>query len=191
MTVVLSKATEIQLQLTDKRFDEWLLDDVFHLRWWALTLLFAIDVYLWWKVVDKSRLSEIILFAAITSVMILALDELGEELTLWDYPTDFFPLFPPVASVDLAALPFLYALIYQIFGKWKGYIIVSIIMSAFSCFVFEPIFLWLGMYQTITWKTYYGLPLYFAIAIIAKAALGMIKAINKKSRANLLTDDNL
>jgi hypothetical protein len=34
------------------------------------------------------------------------------------------------------------------------------VMAVFACFVFEPIFLWLGMYKTITWKVYYGLPLY-------------------------------
>jgi hypothetical protein len=187
MTAVLTKAAELQIQLTDQRFDEWLLEDVFHIRWWALPLLFIIDICVWWKVIDKSRLNEIILFAAITSIMILALDELGEELTLWDYPTDVFPLFPPVAAINLSCLPSFYAILYQFFSKWKGYVIASVLMAAFSCFVFEPIFIGLGMYQLLTWKPYYGFPLYFAIGIITKALLGMIKAINKKNSSPACT----
>jgi hypothetical protein len=80
--------------LTLTRFEEWLRSDLFHLRWWVIVLLFALDILPLWKYVDKARLREIVFFSAVTAVMILILDELGEELTLWYYPTDVFPLFP-------------------------------------------------------------------------------------------------
>jgi len=108
------------------------------------------------------------------------LDEWGEELALWDYPVKIFPLFPPISAIDLASLPFLYSLIYQYFSTWKSYTIASIIMSVISCFVMEPLFILSGIYQVITWKTYYGLPLYFAIAICSKFILVQIKKIESK-----------
>lgn len=173
---------ELQSKLTHLRFDEWLDADVFHVRWWILLILFAVDIWLWWLLADKKRLPEIVLFAAITSVMILILDEVGEEMTLWDYPTDVFPLFPPIASIDLACLPFLYALIYQYFKTWKSFVVLSAVMSLVSCFVFEPIFVWLKLYQMLNWKSWYGLPLYFAIGVLAKAILSLIDAVMDKER---------
>jgi uncharacterized membrane protein YagU involved in acid resistance len=174
---------DLQWKLTTTRFKEWVSDDVFRLKWWGLLAIFILSILVWWKLVDKSRLTELILFAGIVTIIILALDELGEELTLWDYPVEIFPLFPPIASIDLASLPLVYSLIYQYFKTWKSYTIASIIMSILSCFVLEPLFVLSGIYQMITWKSYYGLPLYFAIAIFAKIVLIKILAINSKQKS--------
>jgi hypothetical protein len=168
------------MKLTSIRFDEWVKNEVFQFKWWLLLVIFLVSVFVWWKTVDKSRLNELIVYAAIVSIMILVLDELGEELTLWDYPIAIVPLFPPIAAIDLASLPFVYSLIYQHFKKWKSFTIASIVMSIISCFVLEPLFVLSGIYQMITWKSYYGLPLYFGIAMIAKAALTKIYAIKSK-----------
>jgi hypothetical protein len=173
-------AVDIQWQLTCTRFDEWINNDLFHYRWWVLLALFILCEYLWWKTVDKSRLNEIILYAAFVTIMILALDELGTELTLWYYPINIFPLFPPIAAIDLSCLPLVYSLIYQYFRTWKSFIIASIIMSIISCFVLEPIFVWSGIYKMITWKSYYGLPIYFSIALCAKCAVVKIYSIESK-----------
>ena len=158
----------IQWQLVCTRFDEWLKNDLFHFYWWLLLLLFILSIFIWWKKVDKSRLTEIVIFMGIVCIMILVLDELGEELALWDYPVDVFPLFPPISAINLASLPIFYAFIFQYFKTWKSFIIASLIMSIVSCFVLEPIFVLTGVYQMITWKSYYGLPLYFLIGVIAR-----------------------
>ena len=177
----MQNALDLQLQLTKLRFDEWLSGDIFHPRWWILSLLFILDVWAWWKIANKSRLPEIILCAAVTAVMILVFDEIGEELTLWNYPTDVFPLFPPIASIDLACLPLLYSLTYQFFTKWKSFIIASTVLSALSCFVFEPIFVWIKMYQMLQWKSWYGLPLYFTIGLLGKAAVSLALRIERRA----------
>jgi hypothetical protein len=112
--------------------------------------------------------------------MILILDEVGEELALWDYPVDIFPLFPPISAINLSCLPFLYSLVYQFFGTWKSFLIASAVMALFSCFIFEPLFALAGMYQLLAWKSYYGLPLYFAIGVGAKAFLSLAKRVESK-----------
>lgn len=172
---------DLQWKLTMSRFEEWLKEELFHFKWWILLAVFILSIFIWWKSIDKSRLSELVLFAGIVCIFILILDEWGEELALWDYPVKIFPLFPPISAIDLASLPFLYSLIYQYFSTWKSYTIASIIMSVLSCFVMEPLFILSGIYQVITWKTYYGLPLYFAIAICSKSILAQIKKIESKT----------
>jgi hypothetical protein len=174
------KAVEIQWHLTCVRFDVWMKEDVFRLRWWFLLILFVIFSYVWWKSVDKSRLFEIVLYMTLISIFALILDELGEELCLWDYPTDIFPLFPPISAVNLACMPIVYALVYQYFNTWKKFIIASILIAAIFSFILEPILVLLGLYQPLTWKYYYGFPIYFALALIAKAVVIGLYSIKER-----------
>src|SRR5690349_4754585 len=120
--------SKVQWQLTSTRFDQWIKDDVFRLNWWLLLGLFIACSYTWWKTVDKSRLSEILLYVGLIIIVIIALDELGEELTLWDYSDDLFPLFPPITAVNLSSLPLIYSLLYQHFKTWNRFIVASIVM---------------------------------------------------------------
>lgn len=159
---------EIQKHLTSLRIEEWLREDLFHFRWWFLLSLFIVSVFIWWKMVDKRRLHEITLYAMLTTLMTLILDEFGEELTLWDYPTDIIPIFPPLTAVDLASLPTIYSLIYQYFGTWKSFIWATIVMAAIFSFVFEPILVLGKFYHLIKWKYYYGFPIYTALAIFIR-----------------------
>lgn len=161
-------AQELQWLLTTTRIDEWLRNDVFGFRWWLLLGVFAVSVYAWLRMADKSRLSEIGMFAVLVGIITLVLDELGVEMTLWDYPTDLIPLFPPLTAIDLASLPMVYSLIFQRFGTWKSFIMATIFMAALFCFVLEPIFVWVGVYQTLTWKYQYGFPIYITMAIVIR-----------------------
>jgi hypothetical protein len=174
------RGAAVQWQLTSARFEEWAKTDLFRFKWWLLLVIFIFSLLVWWKTVDKSRFNEIMLFATFVSIMILVFDEMGEEMTLWDYGADIFPLFPPIAAINLACLPFVYSLIYQYFKTWKSFTIASIIMSVVACFILEPLFVLSGIYQMITWKSYYGLPLYFGIAVCARAASVKIYSIESK-----------
>lgn len=177
----ISPSVDLQQKLLSVRFEEWLNNDVFHFRWFAMIVLFITSVYFWWKLVDKSRLNEILLYTLIITIIIIILDELGEELTLWDYTTDLFPLFPPITAINLASMPGVYSLLYQCFTKWKGFIIATIIMGLVFCFVFEPIFVWLGVYQLLKWKSYYGFPIYTGMALISKVVVNKIYSISQKT----------
>lgn len=181
MEILLLTDVEVQWQLTCARFDEWLGNDVFRFKWWLMLVLFISTAYFWWKIVDKSRLNEIILYAALITLIVILLDELGEELTLWNYTTDLFPLFPPITAVDLACLPVVYSIIYQYCRTWKSFTIATLVMAIIICFVLEPIFVWIGVYQMLEWKSIYGFPIYTSMAIITKAVVNKIYLISLKS----------
>lgn len=177
-------ATDIELQklLTAIRIDEWLREDLFHFRWWFLLGLFIFSILGWWKLVDKRRLPEVSLYAALTTFVTLAMDEYGEELARWDYPTDVFPIFPPLTAIDLASLPMIYSLIYQYFGGWKTFMKATIVMAAIFSFVFEPILVWGGFYQLLKWKYYYGFPIYIIMALLIRWIVVTIYDIAQKAK---------
>lgn len=173
---------DIQRQLTSLRINEWLQKELFHFRWWFLLIIFCLFLFIWWKLLDKSKLFEISLYTVLITIIILVLDEIGEELTLWDYPTNIIPIFPPMSAIDLSCLPIVYSLIYQYFKTWKSFITATIIMSLTSCFILEPFFVWTGVYQVIKWKFYYGFPIYAVMAIGSKALINKIYAIKEKNK---------
>lgn len=163
-----SPTVEDQWELTTLRVHEWVQDELFSVGWWLLLALFLLNVYLSWKIADKKRFGETALFTAVVVICIIVLDELGEELVLWYYPVDIIPLFPPASAVNVSCLPFVYGLLFRIAKPWKRFLAVLAVMSVISCFVLEPIFVWANLYRKLDWKSWYGLPIYFAIGVVSK-----------------------
>jgi hypothetical protein len=169
-----------QWKLTAERFNDWVQNELFSPDWWILLALFLLNVYLWWKAADKARLPEYILFTAVIIAIVIVLDEIGDELTLWHYPTDIFPLFPPMTAINLSSLPFLYTFIYRYARTWKAFLIANAAASVVFCFAFEPVFIWVGMYKLLNWESWWGLPLYFLIPVAAKSVTKSVYSISEK-----------
>lgn len=176
---------KIQKHLTSMRIDQWLREDLFHFSWWLLLAMIIGLALIWWKLVDKKRLLEICLYAMLTFIIVIGLDEYGEELSLWDYPTDIMPIFRPLTAVNLSILPIVYSLIHQYFSTWKSFIAAITIMTAVFCFIFEPALAWGKLYQPLMWKYYFGFPIYIATAICVRLAVIHIYNITEKKRRNV------
>ncbi len=180
----ISTAVELQKLLTYLRINEWQQEDLFHFRWFILIGVFLFSALVWCKLVDKSRLLEITLHAALTAMITLVLDEMGEELALWEYPADIIPIFPPLSAVDLASLPMIYSLIYQYCSSWRRFLWATLLMAAIFCFILEPLLVWSDFYLLLKWKYYYGFPIYIAMAIFIRWLILKIYAIAEKSKEN-------
>ena len=90
---------------------------------------------------DKSRRMEICLYAPLALIIAMGIVEYGEELTLWDYPTDIIPIFPPLTSANLLMLPLSYSLAHQYFHTTGRFVVAVLIITGVICFVIEPL-LW-------------------------------------------------
>ncbi len=180
----LSPDVDVQRRLTAIHIEEWLRDDVFRVRWWGLLFLMAATLFLWWRTVDRARLPEIVLYVALSMIMVMAVVEYGEELTLWDYPTDIIPIFPPLTSMNLLCLPLIYSLVYQKFRSGERFFWAACAATAVICFIMEPLLVWGGMYHLIRWKYYYGFALYLAMAAAARGAVLKIRAIVRRAQEN-------
>jgi hypothetical protein len=171
-----------QWDLTTTRITEWLQSELFHFKWWVLLVLFCITALLMWKKANKSRIVELTIYSAFIIIFVIVLDELGEELSLWFYTVDILPLFPPISAIDITSMPLIYMLIYQRFGTWGKFLIATLIMATIFCFVFEPIFVWGGIYTMLIWKSFYGLPIYFGIAAASKGLVNAIYSTKEKRK---------
>lgn len=156
-----------QADLTKAGIDEWKKEDVFHLGWWILIGLIVISFVVWIILLDKSRLKETILFAALMFIVVLGLDEYGDELILWDYPVDVIPIFRSLTAFNLLLLPMVYSLMYQYF-KGRNYIFAVLISTAAICFGVEPLLSLGNMYQLLNWQYWWSFPFYFVSALLVR-----------------------
>ena len=176
------KDVEIQKQLTNIHIKEWMQNDLFHFGWWLLICLIILSFIVWWIMLDKSRIHEICLFVVLAAIICMGINEWGTELTLWDYPIDIIPIFPPLSSINLIILPLFYSIIYQFFKTKRSFLWATVFGTAVICFVIEPILSLLGLFQLLNWQYFYGFPIYAAMAICIRAAVNKILVITEKYR---------
>jgi hypothetical protein len=175
----------IQRQLTELHVQEWLSDDVFRPQWWLLIALVAISVTAWCILIKKSRLLEICLYTALAVIVFLGINEYGEELCLWDYPTDIIPIFPPLSSVNMFIVPLIFSLIYQFYTARKPFIIASAAAACVLSMVIDPLLSFIRLYELINWNYYESIPVYFLAAVTVRAAVIKIYKILEAHRVNI------
>lgn len=174
--------TEIQRHLLDANYHYWLEHVLFSFNWWFLLVLTIVPWVIWWQVVDKKRLLEISLIGIFVAIIATSFDMAGHSLLLWSYNYKLIQMTPSLSAIDLALLPVSFMVIYQLFPKWKSYIIAHIIFSAGGTFVVEPLFAWMGIYTLHGWKYIYSFPIYIAMGVGFKWLIMRMKARQTRAK---------
>ena len=159
---------QIHEHLVELRLEYWLSHNLFTFQWWLLVIVFIVPWFIWWKYVDKKRISSILLFGTLLMLLVIMLDVLGVEGGLWSYPYQLLYLLPRLIPIDQGIIIVAHMFLYQYFPKWKGFIIANTIMALLFSFFFEPLTVWLGIYRIENWRYIYSLPIYIAKAAFIK-----------------------
>ena len=158
-------------------YNYWIQYSLFTWKWWVLLFMFTVPWYFWWRMVDKKRFLEIWAYGLMTFIAVIGSDATGVAWELWRYPIRLASKFPHILPIDTTVFPITYMLVYQYFSSWKSFIIASTVMAAVLAFVFEPIGVWVDVYELISWKYYYSFPLYIIFALALKAIIGIVKSV--------------
>lgn len=170
---------KIRIKLRDINLQHWLNNNVFSPVWWLMLILFIVLWFIWWKLVNKSKLLEIIAYGLFIMLISLIIDIVGTNNVLWNYPNKLIPLVPSLLFADLCAMPTIYMLIYQYFTTWKSFIAASIISGFLNAFICEPIAISLQIYEMNSWKHIYSFPLYIIIGLLFKKVMNLILRTQK------------
>lgn len=166
----------VQNIVVQMQIRQWTHHDVFSLQFWFLMLLMFVPWYIWWKLADKKRLRELLLYGSLVSTVVTILDEIGCQLNLWEYVYDIEPLFPRLLPVNLTILPVTFMLVYQFFPKWKYFLTAHALVAAVLSFIAEPVLVWMRIYVMFQWKHIYSFPFYILIPLLLKWLMTVIKA---------------
>src|SRR5699024_4743567 len=127
-------------------FQYWLNEGLFSLDWWVLFVTTIVLLIVWVIILDKKRIMEIITYG----LMVLAIGTLGDilglSLLLWEYKISLLHT-PQLLEIHNVQMPIFYMIIYQYFNKWKTFLIAAAINSLVFGLVFEPILVWLNIYE--------------------------------------------
>lgn len=176
---------EVHKHLVDMRMEYWLHDNLFTFQWWLLLVVLFVPWLIWWKFVDKTKVKEILLFGTILMIFVIMLDDIGVELQLWSYPYQLFSLLPRLISIDQGIIIVFHMLLYQYFPSWKKFIIANIIMAIIFTYIFEPITVWIGIYELDNWRYTYSLPIYVIKAAIVKGIVDEFIVKQSKKEAGI------
>jgi hypothetical protein len=153
----------------DTYWEYWLNHDLFSFAWWLLLVLNILFIYMACKLLDRTRLFELLTVGGLVVVFSSMLDTILIQYCLTAYPTSLTPLTPSFfTSSTYIILPVFYMLLYQFFSTWKSFIVANVITGIFLAFVIENVFRWLNIYQYIQWNSFFSLIMYIGIAIILK-----------------------
>jgi hypothetical protein len=161
--------------------DKWLSQDLFSIRWWGLVSFLVFSYVLCFKLLDKKRFVELLLFGSLMSVFSVVADVFLTSLNLFIYKTSIFPIKPSIFIYDITAMPLYYMVLYQHATDWKKYSIVATLASLFMGYVFTPLLVKLGYLQFIRWSNTKAFLTIIVIGFLTKAVISLILHTQKKS----------
>ncbi|MGI5838605.1 MAG: CBO0543 family protein [bacterium] len=131
-------------------------------RWWAILVLIAVSYAVWWMLVDKRRLPELLLYGSFIAVARNIFGSWGTLTGRWTYVVDLIPL-PEVAFInDLTIVALAYMLVYQYSKSWVSFLGLSVITGGVFSYIFFPILVRTGLLVIHNW-TYTGTFLFLVI----------------------------
>ncbi|MCP8967228.1 CBO0543 family protein [Ectobacillus ponti] len=151
-------------------------------RWWLLVILSVVCPIVWWKLVEKQRITEVTSFGLFYGVAAILLDSIGSNALVWAYPVRLTPyIYPQLYPYDVGIVMIPFMLLYQYFGHhFKLFVVSTGILSAFLSFVAEVVMEVLGIYKEITWKHIYSFPVYWLLGLICWGILAYFKKLESR-----------
>jgi hypothetical protein len=159
---------KVRSQISHMLIKEWEVNTLFTWKWWFLVGLAIIPWFLFWWILDKKRIHEILLYGMLIGFFAGFLDNLGTDLLWWGYPIKMIPTVPPLITPDFTIVPCLMMLVYQYCQTWKSFLASNFILALLMAYVGEPFFIWLRLYELIEWKLIYSFLFYNISGIIAR-----------------------
>ncbi|WP_438448833.1 CBO0543 family protein [Gorillibacterium sp. sgz5001074] len=170
-----------QTELGADRWGYWREHVLFTFDWWLLLLYFVVGWFVWWRLADKRKLTELLPLGLYVLLISLSLDMVGAELGLWDYPKMILPWGARLAVVD-AVLPLFYMLVYQYTRSLRGYTAGLVGLSLLFSFVLEPFMVKVGVYRPLQWKHLFSVPGYLFVGLVSLWLSTMTVRLMKRRR---------
>ncbi|MPM64791.1 hypothetical protein SDC9_111680 [bioreactor metagenome] len=157
--------------LWDLQYTSWITEELFSFQWW-FNIIFLVAIYtVWWKLVDKSRLIELLLFGSLLAVMAAIVDTVADNLRFWHYAVRTLPFSPSFFPFHFSIVPLIFMIVYQRTHNWYQYLLVTLFASMIYSFIIAPLFVAVGTMQLLNWNHGYTFISVVARAIFARGVL--------------------
>ncbi|WEG13332.1 hypothetical protein PU629_02915 [Pullulanibacillus sp. KACC 23026] len=164
------------------RVASWKAEVLYTWQWWLGMSLTLIPWIFWIIVRKKDSTGRLLYVGVFVSLVSVTLDNIGVQLSLWDYVKPVTPAIPSYLPYDFSLMPVTIMLLIQFTYKVNHWLI-GLIYALITSFIGEPIFKWMGIYDPVNWKHIYSVPFYLLIYVSAYklAFIKTFNSINKES----------
>lgn len=169
-----------QKRSTAMRFQHWIHVELFSWQWWAMLIVWFGAVIVWWRIADKRRIIELLMYGFMSAYLITVLDAIGTELGAWAYGHKVLPLFNRLIPVDFGALSIIYMTIYQAVKPWKTFLAVHVILGFLMAFLVEPLVTRSQVYIPLQWSHLYSFPIYIVIPVALRLVMQQLFRVQNR-----------
>lgn len=173
---------ELRLQLWNVTYARYLNQELFSYQWWGILIMLFISYSLWWKLADKSRLVELLLFGSYVAVSSTVVDIWGVTTAHWQYNIRIFPILPAPFPFDYTVIPILLMLAYQYGKDWRQYLFWAAIGSAVFSFIMSPIFAVTGIKTFFQWNFAYFFIIMLIIGVVSRVFILLTIQVMENAR---------
>lgn len=172
---------EARQKLHDLDLKEWLQNDLFKRNWWMIVIFLLLSYILCLVLIDKKRISRILLFGCLITVASFVYDVFASSFVLWSYTSKIFPIIPGIFIFDLTIIPLYYMLVYQYSPSWGRFMLLNALAACFFSLVMIPIMIKLKIYQSDI-NILLNIPIIFVYACAARFVTLWLVNIEQKHR---------
>ncbi len=173
---------ELRLQLWNITYARYINQELFSYQWWGILVLLLLSYSIWWKLVDKSRLVELLLFGSYVAVSAAVIDIWGVTTAHWQYNIRIFPILPAPFPFDYTVIPILLMLAYQYGKGWRHYLFWAAMGAGLFSFIISPIFNITGIKTYFQWSLAYFFIIIIIIAIISRFFIRLTVQVMESAR---------
>jgi hypothetical protein len=177
----LTRVRRLIHQLNQANSERWHHYGLPTFRFWLLLAFLLLPWLLWSRLVDRSRLLELLLTGMLISLWTILLDMAGYFLDFWFYPVEMIPMVPGAWPFDLAMIPVAYMLLQQYARSWRSYLAALCVMALVYAFIGEPMCIRLGLVIYYKWTYVYSVAVYLVFGISVRALVE--KLMNRQKAA--------
>ena len=172
---------QLRVELWNLSYTQWKTHTLFSIQWWSLIALIVISYAIWWVIVDKRRLSQILLFGSFVVVGRIVLDIIAVNAVLWSYDIRETPFFPSPFLHDFTLTPLALMAVYQYCHSWKKFLIWNGVATGIIPYVFFPLLIKFHFLTLYHWNLFYSFVLIFGICAFSRwVLLGILKLQQKR-----------
>ncbi|ASK60708.1 hypothetical protein CFK37_00030 [Virgibacillus phasianinus] len=116
-------------QLNNLDLTKWFNQELFSLPWFVTFFIVLVCYVLFFYLVDKKRIVEILLYGSFVAVLFVVYDSFGNFFGYWTDLITVVPFSPNFFGDSFTVVPLISMLIYQYTSSWKSFIISYIVFS--------------------------------------------------------------
>ncbi len=156
----------------------------FTFPWLLIAVVIATSYFIWWKLADKRRIVELLLYGSFIAVCRVIFDNWGISSGRWTYTTDLFPMGYSLFLNDLTVIPLSLMLVYQYAFNWRSFFLMLIVVQGLTSFLLWPLLSSFDVLKVHDWKLYYSYLFMIFIASIMRLIMIAGLKLQRESRLN-------